>query len=290
VATRQRLAAFAAAIATLAGCTPSPYTGRSQLVAPGPVSIAYSKFNMGFSLVTVRTGAASPDARDAFDQRVARIGAELAEAAFGQHPLLRRRFERFEFIIAEKDEMGTVSSSSGRVALLRPVSSLAREDAALAFIIAREMAHVIADHHGENTGVSLIVSGIALLLLPVTGVANAIGALFAPAGTAAAASSASPLAANVATSAASFVGTQVVVYSYRSAQVEEADAIALQLLAPRCHSPGSIAEAFAGATFPAQPNQWVATLQGSIRRLSAQDARVVRLGRDGQGDCRARTF
>jgi Zn-dependent protease with chaperone function len=280
----------AVVVALLAACTASPHSGRAQLVAPGPVGVAYSELNMELALVTVRTGAATLDAREAFDQRVARLGVALAAAAFSQFPLLGRRFERFEFIIAEKDELGTVSSSSGRVALLRPVSTLAASDAALAFVMAREMAHVIADHHGENTGASLIVSGLALLLLPLTGIANAVGALFAPAGGAAAASSASPFAANIATSAASFVGTQVVVLSYRSTQVEEADAIALQLLAPLCYTPRGIAAAFEGAPFPAEPNRWAATLQGSIRRVAAPNARVVRLGRDAQGNCPGQTF
>ncbi|MGQ0650641.1 MAG: M48 family metalloprotease, partial [Betaproteobacteria bacterium] len=276
--------------ALLAGCSASPHSGRAQLVAPGPVSVAYSELNMELALVTVRSGAATPDARDAFDQRVARLGAALAASAFSQYPLLRRRFERFEFIIAEKDEMGTVSSGSGRVALLRPVSALAVSDAALAFIMAREMAHVIADHHGENTGASLAVSGLALLLFPLTGISNAVGALFAPTGGAAAAGSASPIAANVTTTAASFVGTRAVVLSYRSAQIEEADAIAVQLLAPLCHAPRGIAEAFAGAAFPPEPNRWGAALQGSIKRLAAPKARLVRLGRDAQGNCPGQTF
>jgi len=285
-----RLALSAAVVAFLAGCSASPHSGRAQLVAPGPVSVAYSEFNMQLVLVTVRTGAATEEARDEFDQRVARLGAALAASAFSRYPLLRRRFERFEFIIAEKDEMGSVSSGSGRVALLRPVSALAASDAALAFIMAREMGHVIADHHAENTGASLVVSGLALLVLPLTGIANAVGALFAPAGGAAAASSASPIAANVTTTAASFVGTKAVVRSYRAAQVEEADAIALQLLAPLCHAPRGIAEAFAGAAFPQDPNPWVAALQGSIDRLSRPNARLVRLGRDAQGNCPGQRF
>lgn len=282
--------ALVAALALLAGCTASPHSGRSQLVAPGPVSVAYSELNMELALVTVRTGAAALDARDEFDQRVARVGAALADSAFRHYPLLRRRFERFEFIIAETDEPGTVSSGSGRVALLRPVSALAgSDDAALAFIIAREIGHIVADHHAENTGASLLVSGLALILFPLTGLTSAIGSLFAPAGGAAAASSASPVAANVTTTAASFVGTKAIVLSYRAAQVEEADAIALQLLAPLCYPPQKIAQAFAAAPFPPEPNPWTAALRGSVERLEAP-ARAVRFGRDAGDDCVPRTF
>ena len=282
--------ALVAALALLGGCTASPHSGRAQLVAPGPVSVAYSEFNMGLTLVAVRSGEALLDARDEFDQRVARVGAGLAAAAVSQYPGLRRRFQRFEFIVAEKDEIGTVSSGSGRIVLLRPVSALTTADAALAFVIAREMGHIVADHHAENTGASLVVSGLALLLFPLTGIANAVGSLFAPAGGAAAASSASPMAAHMTTTAASFVGTKAVVLSYRAAQVEEADTIALQLLAALCHPARSIAAAFGDAPFPSEPNPWVATLQGSIKRLAEPGARLVRLGRDGQGDCPSPAF
>lgn len=278
------------ALPVLAGCAASPHSGRSQLVAPGPVSVAYSEFNMELALVTARAGEARPDAREEFDQRVARTGAALAASAFSQYPLLRRRFERFEFIIADKDQPGTVSSGSGRIALLRPVAELAPSEAALAFIMAREIGHIVADHHAENTGASLLISGIAMLIFPLTGLANAVGTLFAPAGGAAAASSVSPLAANVTTTAASFVGTRVMVRSYRSAQVEEADAIALQLLAPLCHAPRAIAAAFGPVGFPDEPNEWVAALQESIKRLAEPATRVVRLGRDGASHCPPESF
>lgn len=290
VGVRARIFLVLALAALTPNCTTSPYTGRTQLTAPEPVSVVYSELNMQLALVTAQIKPAASDATDAFEQRVARVGAQLAEQAFSQFPGLHQRFERFEFIIADKAELGTVSNAAGRVAILRPVAALAPTDAALAFVLAREMGHVIGDHHGENTGAGLVISGLALILLPVTGIASAIGSLFAPAGTAAAASSTTgtaTAAANAATSAVSFVGSKLIVRTYRESQVEEADMLALQLLRPLCYTPSVIAAAFGDAKFPQDASDWTSTLQESITKLKPTRRRAdhVQIGRDDPGGC-----
>ena len=259
--------------AVLYGCATSPHGGRAQLAVPGPVASVYSEFNMQLTLVAMRAGPAAGDAPDAFDQRMARVGPELAAAAFRLFPELRTRIDRFEFVIVDKAEAGTVSNASGRVVILRPVSSLAPADAALAFILARELGHVIANHHAEDTAASLAISGLAYVLFPVAGIAKLLGSLFVPGGAAAAGATPS-IAANASATAASLVGSRVVVLSYRSRQLEEADAIALTLLGGLGYAAAAVAAAFAPVDLKSQTNAWTAELQASLGRLAPDNDRL----------------
>jgi Zn-dependent protease with chaperone function len=90
----------------------------------------------------------------AFDQRILAIGRRLADAAFRQHADLHLRFPRFEFVVADKRDPGAASSSAGTVVLYRGIRVLDLDDAALAFILAREMSHIIDGHHDENVTTS----------------------------------------------------------------------------------------------------------------------------------------
>jgi predicted Zn-dependent protease len=256
----------------LGGCAASPHSGRAQLTAPAPVSAAYSEMKMQMTLVTMPDGSAgvgqtASDAPVTFEQRVARIGMELARVAYELHPELRDRVEKFEFIIADKSEAGTVSTSYGRIVILRPVSSLAPADAALAFVVAREMAHVIANHHGENTATSLVVSGLAYILFPVAGLAKALSSAF-PSGAVAAGAS-STVTANTSATAASLVGSRVLVLSYQPKQQEEADALALVLLGRLGYGAPAVAAGFAKVDLKSQTNEWAAALQASLDRLAS---------------------
>ena len=269
-----RAGAILACCAVLGGCAASPHDGRARMAAPAPVSAVYSEMNMQLTLVTMRDGTVEEsgtagDAPDAFEQRVARVGAKLAEAAFQLYPELRDRVESFEFVIADKAEPGTVSTSFGRAVILRPVSALAPTEAALAFILAREMGHVIADHHAENTAASLAVSGLAYILFPFAGLAKVVGSVFVPGGAAAGASSS--IAANASATAASLVGTRIVVFSYRPKQQKEADAIALKLLGRLAYGAAAVVAAFAPVDLKTQANDWLSALEVSVDRLAADN-------------------
>jgi hypothetical protein len=87
--------------------------------------------------------------------------------AFRQHADLHCAFPRFEFVVADK-------ARSGRgVELRRHGGDLSRralldlDDAALAFVLAREMSHIIAGHHDENVTTSILVGVAAQILFPV---------------------------------------------------------------------------------------------------------------------------
>jgi hypothetical protein len=156
----------------LAGVRTSP-EGRSQLVAPAPLqgfSAVYSEFDMHLQLVTAADAPACQEAEcvadRAFDQRILALGRRLAVSAFRQHADLYLRFPRFEFVVADKADAGAASSAGGTVMIYRGVQRLNLDDAALAFVLAREMSHIIAGHHDENVTTSVLVAVAAQILFP----------------------------------------------------------------------------------------------------------------------------
>ena len=134
----------------LGACATSPQ-GRMQVAMPSSVSAVHSEVGMRLSLVSA-ADTPSPcigvECRldHAFDQRVLRLGARLAQSAYEIYPDLTERFSRFEFVIAEKAEPGSASSAAGTVVIFRGVQKLRLDEEALAFLIAREMGHVIGRH------------------------------------------------------------------------------------------------------------------------------------------------
>lgn len=268
-----KLSFLLCACALLGGCAIAPEYGRTQLTAPAPVSAVYSEMNMQLSLVTVageslRCPQPGCGASEPFDQRIAWIGPELAKAAYQVFPDLGDRIKGFEFVVADKSEPGTLSGSMGRIIILRPVSSLSPNDVTLAFIVGREIGHVIAKHHEENTAVSLIVSGLVQLLIPAANVARLFTNAFlsGAAGTSALAN----FAAGASLTATSFVGSRLVVTSYRPVQRDEADAIALKLLSHLGFDAPAVAAAFASVNLKLPATDWTSGLRASVERLSPQ--------------------
>jgi hypothetical protein len=258
------------AFALLGGCAAAPEYGRTQLAAPAPVSAVYSEMNLQLALVTT-PGASlrcpGPDCAvpETFEQRVAWIGPELAKTAYELFPDLAQRVGGFEFVVADKAEPGTLSSSTGRIIVLKPAGSLAPNDVALAYIVGRELGHVIAQHHEENTAVSLIVSGLVQVLLPAANVARIFTNAFL-AGTAGASALAN-FAAGASLTATSFFGSRLVMKSYRPVQRDEADAIAQKLLAHLGFEPPAVSAAFASVNLSSPATDWVSDLRVSVERL-----------------------
>ena len=133
----------------LTACATSP-EGRRQLVPPAPLqgfSAVYSEFDMQLQLVTASDAPSCREAEcaadRAFDRRILALGRRLADVAYRLYPDLHLRFPRFEFVVADKADAGAASSAGGTVVIYRGVRRLDLDDAALAFILAREMSHVI---------------------------------------------------------------------------------------------------------------------------------------------------
>ncbi len=222
----------------LPGCASAP-EGRVSMGAPGPLqglSAVYSEFDMRLQLVTATNAdacrAAECVADRAFDQRILTLGKRLAEVAYRQYPQLLERFPHFEFVIADKADAGSASSAWGTVVVFRGVRYLNLDDAALTFVLAREISHVIAGHHDENVATSIAVGVAAQILMPWLAIAR--GAAAAVGSGAATAATASGLSATVTTTAinsvASFAGSKVLRASYRPGQMREAEVLSVRLL------------------------------------------------------------
>jgi predicted Zn-dependent protease len=195
------------------------------------------------------------------------LGRRLADAAFRQHPELYLRIPRFEFIVADKAEPGAASSSGGTVIVYRGLQRMNLDDAVLAFVLAREMSHVIAGHHDENVAASVLVAVAAQIIFPVLN----IGALFAGgAATAAAGSAASSVVGTTAvTSAASFLGSRAVRASYRPQQEREAEIMAMKLMAAAGWEGFEVSEKLESLrpTLPGETS-WALDLQESALRVA----------------------
>lgn len=255
-------------------CATSP-EGRQQLMAPAPLqgfSAVYSEFDMHLQLVTAADSPVCKEAEcvadRAFDQRILVLGRRLADAAFRQHPELYLRIPRFEFIVADKAEPGAASSSGGTVIVYRGLQRMNLDDAVLAFVLAREISHVIAGHHDENVAASVLVAVAAQIIFPVLN----IGALFAGgAATAAAGSAASSVVGTTAvTSAASFLGSRAVRASYRPQQEREAEIVAMKLMAAAGWEGFEVSEKLESLrpTLPGEKS-WALDLQESALRVAS---------------------
>ena len=257
----------------LGGCASSPEEG----FAPRSIADAYTEMQTQISMITVpdgERGCAEFEclSRLEFDRRVTRLGERLNAAAQLEFPTLAARVPSFTFNVVEKSEPGTASTAGGRVLVLRPVSQLALHDEALAFLLAREMGHVIAEHHDENVSTGLVMSVLAQVFLPVANIPRLIGSLIAGGAGGGIASA----AANASMTAASFAGTRVIVRSYKPRQRSEADDIALRLLARIGINHAAVLGAFATAGMAGPPTDWMEELRGSVERLAPQaDAPVV---------------
>lgn len=255
-------------------CATSP-EGRTQLVAPAALqgfSAVYSEFDMRLQLVTATD---APPCREAvcaadwaFDQRILALGRRLADVAFRQHADLHLRFPRFDFVVADKADPGAASSAAGTVVIYRGLRHLDLDDAALAFVLAREMNHIIGGHHDENVTTSILVAVAAQILLPVLN----IGSLFSggAATTAAATTAASTTVTTTAVaSAASFAGSRALRATYRPAHVIEAETMAMKLLAAAGWNGREVSEQLQ-AIRPPLPDEsdWTRELRESVARIS----------------------
>lgn len=248
-----RLCFVAIASMALGACASSSPNGRVQMTAPASLSAVYSEVDLQLSLVTAaNTGAPCAETEceleRTFNQSVLQLGTRLANTAFASYPDLNKRFGKFEFVIAEKASPGTISNASGTVVIFRGVQKLHLGDEALAFLIAREMGHVIGRHHDENTATSILFSVLATVLMPVTGLVSSSTAL--------AQTASSSAMSTAAASAASFIGSKITIASYKLDQSREADAIALHLLDRMGWNKNAMADALATGTRVAGDDIW----------------------------------
>lgn len=159
----------------------------------------------------------------AFDARVLLIGESLAKSAYALYPDLKKTVPKFDFDVVDKKVLGTASNASGKVVLFRPIQSLDLDDNAIAFIVGREMGHVIAKHHKSNAKTKIFFTVLTGVLFPAATLISASSA-------AAQATTATTLMTSAASTVTSFVGSEVALSRIKPGQLSEADNIALALL------------------------------------------------------------
>ncbi|HLD09995.1 MAG TPA: hypothetical protein VJB68_08120 [Methylophilaceae bacterium] len=225
----------------------------AEISVPAAISDVYSDVNMRVQLATTKDVSAPCAGEECaqnkeFDQQVQDIGARLSKVAFEAYPDLSKRISRFEFVVAEKRESGTISNATGTVVIFRGVQELYLEEQALTFVIAREMGRVIGRHHDKNTGTSILLSVLVGVLFPATNIFHAFNGSAALANATSSTTVVTTAATTAASSATSFVSSKMVLAGIKPKQLREADAIAMRLLEPLEWSGRDIASSLEACT------------------------------------------
>lgn len=248
------------ASAVLGACAGTAPGGRTQLTAPTPVSSLYSSIDMNFQLATA-TPIAAPctglqcEADKVFERQVTRLGAHLAQTAFDVDPELKERIPEFRFAVAEKGEAGSASDASGSIVVFRGIRESRPDEAALAYLIAREMGCVIARHHDEKSATTVLTTVLAQLLVPA--LSSLTGGL-----------------AFMATSAASMMGTRAITASTMDDRSREADAIALKLLSRLGWSSPEVGASLSKYARSLGDDSWSQEVRDSATRLAKREEKA----------------
>jgi predicted Zn-dependent protease len=206
----------------LGGCSTNPVTGREQIVA---VPAVQAHADIGYTLSSKAQRFSAPDACDhacrrqlrTFEAQVERLGAQLEAAARNMSPELFARIPSFDIGVDSTLGTATGSSAGGRIVLGSGIAQLEPADDVTAFLLAREMGHVIARHDEEDSGARIVFSAVTALL-PVTLIARFI---------------------------ASALGSNALMQTWAEQQRREADEIALALLVRTGRSVASVAKSLA---------------------------------------------
>lgn len=251
--------------------TTTSQSGRTQFVVPKQVGAAYSEIELQAMLTLAPDSACAAKTIDkaceaavSFRRQVQQIGSRLGRAARDLRGELGRPVPYFQVLVPAKEEQGTLSSAGGTVVVFDGLRALDFQEPALAFVVAREMGHVLAEHHEENSATSLMMSAAITLALPM---ANLLRGAAAVSTTAATATASTSVAATAATTAASVAGTRVLKSLYRPDQLREADMLALRLMVRAGWTPMEVADALQAAAPRLKEEGWMEELLVSKQRL-----------------------
>ena len=172
------LLACASACLLISGCATTGIENRTRI---GVVPLAASHSDIVFSLTTPARLASRCDedanckvrdpAAEGFARQVARVNAALQIGVQERYPDLAATVpglsgKKFDVYVVEGDSLESSSSANGRIALSAKLGAWQPYDEWTAFVIAREMGHIIARHHEENSSAGLVTSIILNILLP----------------------------------------------------------------------------------------------------------------------------
>jgi len=236
-------AVFIAAIASLS--TPSYSLDEAAGLSSTPASggIAAMHANLKFSVLSAPRAANSEvdDKALMLERQIQRVAAPLETAARGLFPAVMQRIGAFEPYVARAEQIETRSSATGKIAINRGLERLVPTDDWMAFVLAREMGHVLAGHHESNSTASIVTSVIMNLLLP---------------------------GSSLIKSAISAAGSEIAASSNAPQQVREADEIAIRLLETAGYDLRAVALSL--ATGPSAAQMGEGTWSDKLGESSAQ--------------------
>ena len=244
---------------------PSDSAAEASTAADNPVndiSDFYSDIDMRMRLATKPNDVAcSGDAclnNQIFDAQVQAIGQSLAKTAYEIYPELKKKTPKFEFSVADKKDLGSASNGSGKVVIFRGVQNLDLGDEALSFLVAREMGHVIGRHHKSNAKTKLLFTVLTGVLFPAVSILSASSA-------AAQVSTATTLLTSAASTATSFLGSEVAIARIKPTQLSEADDISLGLMEDKGLTKADLAQSLSFIVENEKPSAWEKDLYLSIQ-------------------------
>lgn len=226
------------------------------------ISEFYSDIDMQMSLVTQPNAGDCIDdeclERMEFDDRVQWLGNKLAHAAYAVYPELKKRTPSFQFEVVNKLSVATASTTNGRIVVFRGLQQLALGDEALSYVLAREMGHVIGQHHTQNIATKLMITAVASILFPALAIVSASS-------TAAQASTATSLVTSAASSVTSLVGAEVAMKKAKPDQMAMADNVALNLMLYQAYDMQTVVDAMPAPD--AEDSAWMQDLHVSANKL-----------------------
>jgi len=240
------------------------------------ISDIYSDIDMRMRLATKpNEKACSGDAcmlNQAFDAQVQALGARLAQSAYVVYPDLKKKIPNFVFSVADKKVLGSASNAKGAVVLFREIQHLDLGEEATAFLIAREMGHVIANHHKSNAKTKIFFSVLAGVLFPAVSILSASSA-------ATQATTATSVLTSAASTATSFVGSEVALSRIKPSQLSEADDVSIALLQHEGLSKAEVAQSLEFVVENENATAWEKDLYESIHyvRKLANDPKEAKV-------------
>jgi hypothetical protein len=235
----------------------SPCLASAQTLDParvGHFSLAALHSDIAFSITSGHRQSSTEDSQTGekkFDSQVQRVTAALETGVQLLYPEIADRVpgplnHRFEVYVVEDSEHGSTSSATGRIALNSALGPLSVSDDWLAFVIAREMGHVVARHHEVNSAASLITSVLMNVLLPGSGLLK---------------------------TALSTGGAKIASNSNQHAQAIDADAIALRLMDASGFDRRALAAAMQRSVSTLDNSSWANKLRASTELVVAEISR-----------------
>lgn len=235
-----------------AGCTSVPTDRPRQLVdlplASAYADAAFTLGNVSWRELWCADGDCQAAAEDRFEDQAKRVAERLQDGARTLYPDLGRRLPnvaagRFEVFVVAADDAGSASTADGRIALNSALANGEPDDPWTAFVIAREMGHVIARHPEQKSLLSMATSAILNLVVPGSGLLK---------------------------SAISAIGSVLAAHGKHQSQAGEADAIALRLLAASGFPLRDVARSLQGARPLPDDNRWTRSFAQSSAHLLAE--------------------